>query len=335
MRHKLSGPALLMRQAGQFVTVQDGGRTGWKRFGVPRGGPMDPFSLAVANALVSNPPGTQALEFMFVGGEYALAAEAADLAVTGGNFTLLHNGVRVSSHRSVRLVRGDTLRVGGAPDAVWGYLAVGGGFAAPIELGSASTNIAAQIGGLGGRALREGDAVKLNLDQPTAGQDTDRVFHGAGRPKTTPVRVILGPQDDHFAPDTIDAFLTEEFSLTHHIDRMGYNLAGPPLAHARGAKFISDGVVPGSIQVSGAGQLIALFADCQPTGGYPKIATVISADRGRLAQTRPGRSVRFEAVCLHTAHLARQEYLIKLNALERVVMPNKRLALEQEQEAFF
>ena len=319
MRQQPRGPALLLRQPGQFVTVQDDGRPGWKRFGVPRGGPMDPFSFAVANALVGNLPGTPALEFMFVGGEYELAAESADLAVAGGNFTLLHNGVRVSSYRSIQLARGDRLRVGAAPDAVWGYLAVGGGLAVPAELGSVSTNVAAQIGGLSGNAFCEGDAVTLKVDRRSAGQDADRVFHGAPRPKTRPFRVVLGPQDDHFTPATIRMFLTEEFCLTHQIDRMGYNLSGPPLVHARGAKFISDGVVPGSIQVSGSGQLIALFADCQPTGGYPKIATVISADRGRLAQIRPGRSVRFEAVCLHDAYLARRQYLAKFDALARQV----------------
>jgi len=284
---------------------------------------MDLLSLAAANALVGNPLWVPALEFMFVGGEYELRAEAGHVAVTGGSFPVFRNGERLSAFRSIRLVRGDALRVGAAQDAVWGYLAVAGGFVVPPQLGSASTHVRSGIGGLMGRALEVGDAVPLGRDW------LDRVDHGRERalyvrrrpPMDPAIQVVLGPQDDYFEPASIEAFLSHEFSVTHRMDRMGYNLAGPRLSHAWGADVVSDGVVAGSIQVPGSGQPVALLADCQPTGGYPKIATVVSADLGRLAQTRPGSAVRFRAVTVEEAHRARLDFLERIEGLPRQVTP--------------
>lgn len=308
---------LLVRQQGQFVTVQDYGRMGWKRFGVPRSGAMDLLSLAVANVLVGNSLHAPALEFMFVGGEYELLAEGGRrVAVTGGSFPVFQNGKRVSAYRSIQLSRGDILRIGAAPDAVWGYLAINGSFAMPRELGSASTNVASGIGGLDGCALRAGDAVPLGTSVLDAGQpNVEQTFYAPQRPKSLLVRVVLGPQDNYFDPKSLDVLLSEPFTITHHIDRMGYNLLGPKLVHARGPDLISDGVVPGSIQVPGSGQLIALFADCQPTGGYPKVATVLSADIGRLAQSRPGSTVRFYSVTIEEAYEARLSFLRRFEQL--------------------
>lgn len=313
---------LRVRQPGQFVTVQDGGRVAWRRYGVPRGGAMDVLSLAAANALVGNPPWTPALEFMFVGGEYELEATAWHVAVTGGSFPVFRNGERVSAYRSVRLARGDVLRVGAAPDAVWGYVAAAGGFAVPRELGSASTHVRSGIGGLAGRALEAGDAVPLGRGLSGCAQDgRESALYARRRPPTDPaIRVVLGPQDDHFEPASLEAFLSEGFTVTHRMDRMGYHLLGPGLSHARGADVVSDGVLAGSIQVPGSGQPIALLADCQPTGGYPKIATVLSADLGRLAQSRPGSTIRFRTVTVDEAHHARLGFLERIERLPRQVV---------------
>ena len=320
MTYAAPTPSLIVRQPGQFVTVQDCGRVGWKRFGIPRGGAMDVFSLAVANALVGNAGDAPALEFMFVGGEYELSGEACHVAIAGGSFTVFHNGERVSAYRSIRLARGDVLRIGAALDAVWGYLAVAGGVGTPLELGSASTHVPSGIGGLAGQALKAGDAVPLRGEAGDAADgDRPRVLHTAMRAKDTGIRVVLGPQDDHFEPAAIRTFLTEPFTVTHQIDRMGYNFLGQDLPYSRAHNFISDGVVPGSIQVPASGQLIALFADCQPTGGYPKIATVISADRGRLAQTRPGAAVQFSAVTPDEAVALRAAFARRLEQMPRQI----------------
>ena len=307
---------LLVRQQGQFVTIQDYGRSGWKRFGVPRGGAMDLLSLAIANVLVGNRVDAPALEFMFVGGEYEFLAEGGRVAVTGGNFPVFRNGERVSTYRSIQLLRGDVLRIGAALDAVWGYLAIAGSFDMVCELGSASTNVASGIGGLYGRALRSGDALPLGTSRRNLGQShLEQTFYAPQRPKSLLVRVVLGPQENYFDPGSVKVFLSEPFTITHHIDRMGYNLLGPKLIHTCGPDLISDGVLPGSIQVPGSGQVIVLFADCQPTGGYSKIATVLSADIGRLAQSRPGSIVRFKSVMDNEAHEARLSFLKRFETL--------------------
>lgn len=322
--------ALSLRQPGQFITVQDGGRFGWKRYGVPRSGAMDLMSLAAANALVGNPRYTPALEFTFVGGTYEMQAEEGYVAVTGGSFPVFHNGERVSAYRSIRLVRGDVLRVGAALDGVWGYVAVAGGVVARLQLGSMSTHVASGIGGLSGRALETGDTVPFGTCQRESmmpGQES--VLYAQQRPVERPIRVVLGPQEDYFERNSVDAFLAEDFIVTHQIDRMGYNLFGSTLHHRRGSNIISDGVVAGSIQVPGTGQLIVPMADCQTTGGYPKLATVISADLGRLAQTRPGRKLQFQAVTVGEAHRARLDLLQRFDRLPERVMSRKHEPIQQ------
>lgn len=315
--------SLVVRQPGQFVTVQDGGRLGWRRYGVSRSGAMDPLSLAAANVLVGNPPQAPALEFMFRGGEYELAAEMGHVAVAGGSFTVFRNSERVCAYRSIRLVRGDLLRIGGSADAVWGYVAVAGGVVVPSQLGSVSTHVRSGLGGLAGRALIEGDTLPVGHHHPTAGDEQGVEYALYTRkPALSPeIRIVLGPQDEYFEPASVREFLAEKFVVTHRVDRMGYNFLGPALRHARGADVVSDGIVAGSIQVPGSGQLIALLADCQPTGGYPKIATVVSADLGRLAQSRPGSAVRFRAVTVEEAHRARLAFLQRIEELPKQVIP--------------
>ena len=137
----------------------------------------------------------------------------------------------------------------------------------------------------------------------------------APSPPDDPVRVVLGPQDDYFTPAAIRTFLSNEYLVTWQCDRMGYRLEGPPLEHARGFNIVSDGLLPGSIQVPGSGHPIVMLRDAQTTGGYPKIATVISADIGRMAQRRPRSAVRFQAVSLDDAHLLRREFVARLEAM--------------------
>ena len=286
-----------------------------------RGGAMDVLSLAAANALVGNPAQAPALEFMFVGGEYELAAGAGHVAVAGGGFAVFRNGERLSAYRSIRLVCGDVLRIGASQDAVWGYLAVAGGFAVLPELGSVSTHVRSGLGGIAGRALIEGDALPLGLGEPPGDACApENVLYARERRGDGAIRVVLGPQEDHFDPPSLRTFLTEAFVVTHRMDRMGCNFLGPTLRHARGADVVSDGILAGSIQVPGSGQLIALLADCQPTGGYPKIATVLSADVGRLAQRRPGAAVRFQAVTVEDGRRARIEFLDRIERLPRRVV---------------
>lgn len=309
--------ALLAVAPTPFVTLQDAGRIGWQRFGVSRCGAMDIEALAIANALVGNPADTAALEFAYAGGEWEVATISCRVAVTGGRFPVFVDDEPVAAFTTITLTRGQTLRIGGAPDAVWGYLAVAGGFDIPRQLGSLATHCRSGVGGLGGRPIRAGDVLPLVSEWVRA--EPERGLREPPLPHEAPLRVMLGPQDDYFAAGAVDLFLSAEYKVTHQMDRLGYRLEGPALTHAKGYNIISDGYVPGAIQVPGGGEPIVLLQDAQPPGGYPKIATIISADLARLAQCRPGRAVRFEPIGIETAQRLRREFVARLATIrERI-----------------
>jgi allophanate hydrolase len=192
----------------------------------------------------------------------------------------------------------------GAAESGCAYLALAGGLRIPPQLGSRSSYWRAGLDGVLGRAFRPGDL--LPCGQWSVADPKEWCSHSPWSPPEGTVRVLLGPQQDHFTADAIAQFLSQTWEATAAQDRMGLRLQGQPLAHvnAAAADIVSDGVAPGAIQVPANGQPIVLLADGQTVGGYPKIATVISADLPRLAHLRPGTRVRFESVDLETAHRA-------------------------------
>jgi 5-oxoprolinase (ATP-hydrolysing) subunit C len=285
-----------------FVTLQDSGRSGWRRFGVSGSGAMDPDQLAIANVLVGNPPRQAALEFAFAGGVWEVAAGRCRIAVTGGRFAVTIDGMPLPAFASATVRRGQQIDIGAAPDAVWGYLAVAGGFALRGELGSLSTHARSAIGGFGGRALRAGDELALAADRVTG--RVERCI-APPAPAEGPISLVLGPQHDRFTEAAVDTLLGADFRIGRYSDRMAYRLEGPALAHRDGHDIVSDGTVPGSIQVPGNGTPLVLMRDCQTTGGYPKIATVVTADLSRLAQLRPGACLRFRALTVEEAQRQR------------------------------
>lgn len=309
--------ALLAVAPGPLATLQDQGRRGWQRFGVSSGGAMDLEALRAANALLGNPPGTAVVEFAWSGGEWEVRATSCRLVVTGGDFALSVDDLPRPAYTTMTLVPGQRLRIGAAPDGVWGYLGVAQGFAITPQLGSCSTHLRAGLGGLGGRVLQPGDVLPLVTDRAPEGPE--RTLARKAVAPDAAVRVVLGPQDDWFEPGALQTFLSAPYQVTREGDRMGYRLAGPALTHGRGYNIISDGVVAGSIQVPGTGQPIVLLMDRQPTGGYPKIATVVSADLGVVAQRRPGQMLRFRQIGLGQARRLRLEYLDGLEAMTRHV----------------
>jgi biotin-dependent carboxylase-like uncharacterized protein len=299
-----------------LVTLQDAGRVGWQRFGVSRAGAMDVAGLAAANALLGNPPQAAALEFAHAAGAWRVDAISARVAVAGGRFAVTVDGAPVPPLSTVTLLRGQVLRIGGAPDAVWGYLAAEGGFAVAPQLGSRSVHVRSAIGSLGGRPIRAGDAVPLAQDWVRAQPERALPLPAASAtPSALPIRVVLGPQQEYFRPAVIRTFLGADYAVTHQMDRLGYRLSGPTLEHAKGYNIISDGIVPGCIQVPGSGAPIVLLRDAQPPGGYPKIATVISADLGRFVQSRPGQKIRFRRIELAAAQQVRAAFLQELAML--------------------
>lgn len=315
----ISGAAasLLCAEKPAYATIQDAGRHGWMRWGVSGSGAMDVAALAAANALVGNRWDEAAIEFALTGGEWIVQAHSCRVAITGGNFRILVDGHEDLPYTNLELRRGQRLRIWGAPSAVWGYIAVQGGFNLNAVLGSRATLVRA---GIGGGALETGVALPLARDQVS--HAPRRRIEPPARMSRVEIRVLLGPQDDHFTPSSLRNFLTEDWRVSNHIDRMGYHLRGVSLVHNElGANIVSDGIVAGSIQVPGSGQPIVLMKDCQPTGGYPKIATVLTADLGVLAQARPGSMVRFVAVTIAEAERAHREFVSSLPGIGAQAVP--------------
>ncbi|MEO1722214.1 MAG: biotin-dependent carboxyltransferase family protein [Pseudomonadota bacterium] len=294
--------ALKVIDPGLATSLQDGGRRGYQRFGVPPSGALDTDSLAEANALVGAEPDAPALEMRFLGptleaeGPMRIATAGAEVAMQ-----LKHaNGSEetVGGWRGVKLAAGDRLRIGPLKRSATAYLAVAGGFAAEPVLGSNATLTRAGLGGFEGRGLSGGDRLPLAAAEMPTGPD--RALPPREERGPLRIRVVLGPQDDHFTASALETFLATVWTVSDRSDRMGLRLDGGTLEHSsepgRGADIVSDGIVTGAVQVPGSGQPILLLADRQTSGGYAKIAAAITADLPALGRAGPGAKLRFEVV---------------------------------------
>lgn len=288
---------------GPLTTVQDLGRPGQLRYGIPASGPLDREAFVLANRLVGNPDTAAGLECTYMGPRLRMEGPGA-IAVTGAAAPVTVNGQPAPRWAVLRLRPGDTVRVGAPRVGVLSYIAFAGGLDVPLVLGSRATYVRGRLGGLEGRALRPGDVLRV-LDGPEPPPRALAAPPAVGGEEPTVVRVVLGPQADRFTDEGLRTFLDSAYEMLPQSDRMGARLRGPRIAHARGHDIISDGIALGSIQVPGDGQPIVLLVDRQSTGGYTKIATVCSFDIGRLGQVRPGQSVRFRAVDVGEAHRLR------------------------------
>lgn len=290
-------------QAGPHVSVQDGGRPGLMRFGVPASGAMDRPALALANAALGNPPGAAAIEVSPGGLQLRLDAGAVSLAVAGGGFVVEVNGRRGGSWSVLTLRAGDRLTIRPGPWGNWCVLAFAGQLGATEWLGSQATHWAS---GLGGGRLAAGDTLMIEQARTLPRAEGAIPCPIWCRPSHE-VAVVPGPQDRFFAPETLAAFLEQPFRLTAAYDRMGVRLQGPPLTPEGALAIPSEPVLRGAVQVSGDGVATVLLADHQTTGGYPKIATLAGPETDRFAQLRPGARVVFRAIPPEAAlHLARQ-----------------------------
>ncbi|HVA25981.1 MAG TPA: 5-oxoprolinase subunit PxpB [Chloroflexota bacterium] len=295
-------PSLEVLKPGLFTTVQDFGRCGYQASGVSVSGAMDPLALRLANALVGNEPGAAALEVTLLGPTLRILRPVA-VALHGAAAELRLNDAPASRGRALELKAGDELAIGRATVGARAYLAVAGGIDVPPVLGSRSTYTRGGFGGLQGRALQAGDVLAIGGGTSTPGLSSPTELPLPEGNELT-VRVVLGPQDDYFSDAIIADFLDAPFEISTDADRMGYRLAGHALEHQGPAEIVSDGIVLGSVQVPPHGNPIVMLADRPSVGGYPKIATVISADVRLLAQCRPGMRVRFHQVAVPEARQA-------------------------------
>jgi antagonist of KipI len=286
---------------GPQTTVQDAGRGGHLRYGIPPSGPVDRRSFALANRLVGNPDGAAGLEFTLMGPRLRAETPCA-IAITGADAPVTLNDAAAPTWTTLMLAAGDVVRIGAARAGVRGYVAVAGGIDVPLKLGSRSTYLRGRMGGMHGRPLGREDQLPLGAAPAAPRRLTvppeERPQWG-GEPV---LRVVLGPQADRFTDDGIAAFFGSSYEVLPQSDRMGARLSGARIAHARGHDIISDGIALGAVQVPGDGQPIVLLVDRQSTGGYTKIATVCSFDIARVGQAKPGQRLRFTAVDIAAAH---------------------------------
>jgi antagonist of KipI len=300
-----------------LATIQDSGRKGWRQFGVPTSGPMDACALQVANRLVGNSANEAVIE-IGLGDITFRALQDCVISVTGAGYDLSIYVWDFPLWSSYYVRGGWLVRFNKTDDGMWAYLAVTGGVQTQPTLGSRSTYLRGHFGGLAGRQLHAGDRITAasHFSYELAG----RTLPKENRPKyqKNPILgVIRGPQWDYFTKESIETFLSSEYSIGLTSDRMGYRLDGPPLTQRGNKELISEGMTFGAIQVPSNGLPIVIMADGPSTGGYPKIGAVASADLPLLAQCVPNQSrIRFRET---TVTKAQEKYRAVFEGLQKIV----------------
>jgi antagonist of KipI len=296
--------AIQVLSPGFLCSVQDEGRFGFEKFGVPASGPMDGFALKAANLLVDNPAGAACVEFGVEGPSFAFSEDCV-IAVTGAGFKLYVQGQPMPLWMAISVRRGWQAYIEKVPGGNWGYLAVSGGIITEQVMGSRSTYLRGSFGGFQGRLLQAGDVLPTGRPPYSFIGLSGRQVPAQVLPaySETPVlEVILGPQEERFPREGIETFFSHPYKVSITSDRMGYRLEGAAIPHLGGADILSDGMMFGSIQVPANGQPIVMMSEHPTTGGYTKIATVVSADLPVLAQCTPGKSqVRFKPTNVEAA----------------------------------
>jgi len=317
---------VIVHKAGLLTTVQDRGRYGYQRYGMPVSGAMDVFSLELANLLVGNDPGDACLEATISGPELEFTG-ATWIAITGADMDPYLNGQGIPMNTAVDVRPGDRLGFRGLRSGCRTYIAFAGGIAVPPVMGSRSTYLRAGIGGFQGRALMPGDELPLGGFEPLSPPGKFSTGSARRKPllKKLPegmipedkheqiIRIISGPEAHYFEVAGLRSFLSTEYTITAQSDRMGYRLSGEPIRHKEGmTNIISAGISLGTVQIPGDGQPIILMADRQTSGGYARIASVITDDLPLLAQMRPGDKIRFKET---TIEIAQKLILERRNSL--------------------
>ncbi|MCS6897605.1 MAG: biotin-dependent carboxyltransferase family protein, partial [Nitrospira sp.] len=288
-------PAIEVVKPGWLTTVQDLGRHGYQRYGMPVSGAMDRFAAIVGNRLVGNPDGTAVLECTLKGPEL-LFRQDTYLALTGADLSPTLDGSDIPGWECIAVRGGSRLRFGRRRAGFRCYVAIAGGFDVPVVLGSRSTHCPSQTGGLNGRPLQRGDLLFSGPRGGDAGRLVGRRLPARLLPqydRSVLLRVILDPRREFFQEAAAATLTNSVYTIAPQSDRMGYRLRGPTIPRRDTTRFISEGTVTGALQVPADGQPILLMADRQTTGGYPSLAVVISADLPLAGQLGPGDSIRF------------------------------------------
>jgi len=310
---------LEITECNALATIQDSGRVGWRKFGVPTSGPMDAFAFRAANALTGNPFHSAAIEIGL--GDITLRAlRDCVIAVSGVGFALSIYIWDFPLWSSYYVRAGWTIQLTKQDSGMWAYLTLAGTLQTQPVLDSASTDLHGRFGGFDGRQLQAGDILRAGTPSRSLAELAARTLPAEMRPAygdNPVIDVIMGPQEEYFTAESIALFMSKEYVVSTTSDRMGYRLEGAPLVHRTKSELISEGMTTGAIQVPANGQPIIMMADSPTTGGYPKIGTVASADLPLLAQCVPGRSkIRFRET---TVDAAQEKYRNLMSGLERIV----------------
>jgi 5-oxoprolinase (ATP-hydrolysing) subunit C len=301
---------VVIASIGPASSVQDGGRPGSQRYGLTPSGAMDRLALAAANCLVGSEMLAAGIEIGPFGASFTARDGAVRVAIAGAPRNADIAGRPVALDTSVTLKDGETLTLGFARGGAFSYLAIEGGIKGEPVFGSLAVNARAGLGSPYPRPLQAGDEFSVDAasNGPERRIELPKALGG-------PIRVVLGPQDDEFDEANKALFLGSDWKISATSDRMGYRLDGPVIKHLHGHNIVSDGTVNGSIQVPGNGAPIVLMMDRGTSGGYPKIATVISADLGRFAQVSAGTVFRFKAVSMAEAQEEARKFAQLLRSL--------------------
>ena len=329
--------AIKILTVGPLTTVQDFGRSGFGSRGYRRCGACDKYSMQIANILAGNMEDcalAAVLEFTLSGGKMEFT-DNCQIALAGADMSPKLNGNPIAMYRSVKTKAGDILELGMAVDGLRTYLAVGGGIDTEKVMSSRATDCTCGIGGMDGRALREGDVLKTGVSgkEKVEFVITEEMFwlkkpshpyRSVGNQLLPVLRVVAGPQEEAFTKEAREKLRREVYKIKVDSDRMAVRLEGPELKTKEGSDIISDGIVEGSVQISSNGLPMVMLADHQTTGGYAKIATVISTDIPAIAQRRPGECIGFEYITPAQAGEAYRKEVRKLAWLKKeIVMKQK------------
>jgi len=318
---------LKVLQPGMLTTVQDTGRFKYQRLGYTQSGAMDDFALRIGNRLVDNPENEAGLEMTYFGEEFLILTDAI-IAITGADFSPEVNGQAVPMWQSVFVEEKSILSFKRRKYGVRAYICVKGGFDVPRVLNSKSTDLKSSFGGYRGRKLKVGDILSIPEVSMESGNINnkfpDELVHQNYRWYDEPqeIKVTLGPDMDHFSEEGYKTLLENEYEISEKLDRQGYQLIGPKIEHSsKGPNIITNFTSLGAIQVPGAGTPIIIMKDRQTTGGYAKIANVISADISKLAQRGMGEKISFTSVDINRARelFINYESIISKTKLESMV----------------
>lgn len=286
---------------GFLTTIQDMGRFGYQETGMSVSGVMDQRSAALANILVGNDENEGVIEVTMMGPMVEFTEDNI-IAVTGGNLGAKLDGNALPLYEAVPVKRGQTLSFAGMFGGSRAFLAFAGGLDVPVVMGSKSTNLKSKVGGYMGRKLGAGDEIGFFAPKTWLPHMNERKLEPEDfTAKEITLRVVMGPQDDCFTKKGIETFLGTTYTVSNEYDRMGCRMQGEIIEHKNGGDIITDGISFGAVQVPSHGNPIVMMADHQTTGGYTKIANVISVDLPKLAQCMPGFKIHFESVDIEKA----------------------------------